>query len=250
MLGINRKVQPLEHLEVRHRDFQKRMVLCAPLPSDAPSSPPRETAATASSSKRAVLGETKKSKSKTSAASLPAAPAQEDVFTAQAAARRPGPNARMQVFVDPSGEQSAAAGPSVWADAGTRTSRVKENVKEVSKFKGTAIKQKPAAVARTASGSAGPGGFTIFRDPEPGDAAGEMAMPPPPVPAKAVPKTPSHRKGAIVPSTGDESGVPSTPGSSFTVFRDEVRFVPLIISIDALLMRGSCYPRPRHRREQ
>ncbi|EIN08337.1 hypothetical protein PUNSTDRAFT_103155 [Punctularia strigosozonata HHB-11173 SS5] len=220
LLGINRKAQPLEHLQAKHRDFQKRMVLCAPSASSPPS-PPRETTE-AESSKRRVLGESKKPKSRAAAASSStAASMQEDVFGTQAVTRRAAPNARMQVFVDPSGEQAAAAAPGVWTDVGTRTSRVKENVKEVSKMKGTVIKQKPSSSSRAAPGPGMSGGFTVFRDPDPSEAQGGTIMPPPPVPVKAVPKTPSHRKAAIVPFIDGDASVLSTPKSSFTVFRDE-----------------------------
>lgn len=208
LLGIARKAQPLDRLHAKHRDFQKRMVL-RPAPA-APPSPPPATSAPA----RPVLGDASRPAPRATAVSPPP----PDVFAVQDTARRPAPNARMPVFVDPAGAAStAAAAPGPWADVGTRVSRVKENVKAVGTLKGATLKQKGVVGGGTRAAPA----FAVFRDE--GD-AGDGEMPPP----KATKKAPASRaKGAVVPFVDDdaETSVPATPTPAFTVFRDEVSLV-------------------------
>lgn len=208
LLGIARHAVPLEHLENRHRDFQKRMMTSPSLPS-APS-PPSNVAST--STRRPVLATT----SSTSRVTRSSTAAARD----QASASRPRVNARVQVFVDPSGTAVDPPEAAPWPDIGTRHSRIKENIREVRTMGGTTLKQS----RRTASGSAPK--MSIYRDPEPGDDADTGGMPPPPVPEKA-----SKGKTKEKPSTAvfrdDEAqvtpmrspGVPSTP--KFVPFRDD-----------------------------
>ncbi|KAI0049240.1 hypothetical protein FA95DRAFT_1604620 [Auriscalpium vulgare] len=220
---IHRQATPLEHLQMRHREFQKRMMLASSMPA-APPSP--QAPSTKAASKRKVLGESSTSRTASSSSSSRTArapsvstapPVTEDVFGAGASTRA-RPNARLQVFVDPSGEDSQAAG-NPWEELGTRKARIKENVPDVAKMGGTTLKQ-PGKHQRLAS--AGTSRIAVFKDPEPGDgdAAGEEAMSPPRVPAsrpkekvkELAPKTPA--RGGFVPFT-DEESAPVTP------FRDE-----------------------------
>ena len=146
---------------------------------------------------------------------------------------QPRPNARPQVFVDPDGSEGRAAQVEEaisFPDIGTRKTRVKENVKEVSKMAGTTLKQAGKS-KRIASSGAAPK-FVPFRDPDPDENADEKeSMPPPPVPVnpprrsreEAVPQTPS-RRAAFVPFRDSEAEiqVQQTPSrkAGFTPFKD------------------------------
>ena len=113
------------------------------------------------------------------------------------------PNARPQVFVDPDGSEGRAAQVEEavsFPDVGTRQTRVKENVKEVSKMAGTTLKQAGKSKRLGSSGTAPK--FVPFRDPGPNENPNEQgSMPPPPAPMNpprrsqdgVVPKTPSRR---------------------------------------------------------
>ncbi|KAI9438565.1 hypothetical protein H4582DRAFT_2119865, partial [Lactarius indigo] len=104
LLGVNRQASPIERLQAKHREFQKRMMLAIPLDPPHPPEQPQSAAAT-------------------------------DL------AHLPKPNARLQVFVDPfggpgEGSQSQAAEDAVatpWGELGTRKERIKENIPKVSK---------------------------------------------------------------------------------------------------------------------
>ena len=208
LLGIARKAAPLDRLETKYREFQKRMLTATTLPAQAP--PPEVPLGGVSSSSgskpRRVLGETSKSKSRATGgpgpSTLPQPVAEEDI--------PPRPNARMPVFVDPSGEaeQDAAAAP--WAELGTRKSRIKENVPEVSKAAGTTLRQsgRTTRAATAARGSQ----ISIFRDPEgtTGETAEEDPKPAPRVPTRA----PTHSKTR------------STSSSKIPVFQDKEDTAP------------------------
>jgi len=147
-------------------------------------------------------------------------------------ATRTASNARLQIFMDPTGSDSqvAEASANSWADLGTRKTRIKENVPEVKKLVGTTLKQAGRS-KRVASGSgsssstsagASSSKLVPYRDPAPA----HMAPPPVPVAKKgqgAVPRTPTKNQitplidGKEAAASGD---VPSTP--VFTPFRDEV----------------------------
>lgn len=218
LLGIARQASPLDKLIAKHSEFQKRMMTAATIPSQpAASVLPRRTA----------LGVT----SSFSAASISQAPSSSSQADASGSRREPrlGTNARLQIFVDPSGAESAGVTDSVtpYPDIGTRKSRVKENIPEVSKAAGSTLKQ-AGRTRRIASGS---NSGTIvskivpFRDPGPDlDVEEKAVMAPPPVPMSrqkdAAPKTPT-RTSAIIPfhDVPDGGGIPSTP--RFTPFRDE-----------------------------
>ncbi|KAI8976704.1 Mad3/BUB1 homology region 1-domain-containing protein [Trametes punicea] len=243
MLGIARKAAPLERLEAKYRDFQKRMMASPTLPSSSSAStspdPPAPSSTSATTvSRRRPLGDPAATSSSSSssrtrssrAGSVRAPSISEDVFAAPSA---PRPNGRMPIFVDPSGDAEndpdQAINPTPWPELGTRKSRIKENTMEVSKAAGTTLRQ-AASSRRAASGPK----ITVFRDPAPEEEPSE-AMPPPPVPAakqkgklggkssiaifrdeddqpsKSKPSIPSTPK--FVPFKDDEPGSPSTSSS-------------------------------------
>ncbi|KAF8182079.1 other/BUB protein kinase [Pholiota molesta] len=212
-LGIARKATPLDHLESRYEDFQKRMmsnIMRAPAPTVASSSsqPPRKALATTASSLPVQTSRT--SSSRTTQPSTSGTPSAAS-------------NSRLQIFVDPTGAQAQAAedGANEWTDLGTRKTRIKENVPEVKKLAGATIKQAGRSKRLAAgSGSGGAGSSAAskivpFRDPAPGE------MPPPPAPA---PRQRAQEARAKPPAVGfvpfaDGPQEPATP--KFTPFRDE-----------------------------
>ena len=145
---------------------------------------------------------------------------------------QPRPNARPQVFVDPDGSEGRAAQVEKavsFPDVGTRKTRVKENVREVSKMVGTTLKQAGKS-KRIASSGAAPK-FVPFRDPEPDENASEKeSMPPPPAPVNPstsshdgiVPQTPSRRAAFVPFRDADAETQVQTPSrkAGFVPFRD------------------------------
>ncbi|KAG2337591.1 hypothetical protein BDR05DRAFT_985028 [Suillus weaverae] len=223
LLGIARQAFPLDRLVTKHGEFQKRMMTAATIPPQrAPNAPPRRTALGVTSSSPAAVP-----------LFVSNSQAPSSLSQADAHGSRPGPrlgtNTRLQIFVDPSGAESADATDSVtpYPDIGTRKSRVKENIPEVSKAAGSTLKQ-AGRTRRIASGlnsGAIAPKIVPFRDPGPDmDIEAKVVMAPPPVPMSrqkdAVPKTPT-RTSAIIPfhDVPDGGGIPSTP--QFTPFRDE-----------------------------
>ncbi|KAK7678320.1 hypothetical protein QCA50_018668 [Cerrena zonata] len=211
LLGIARKAAPIERLEAKHREFQKRMLTATTLPAQAPPDAPLGGFSSSSGSKpRRVLGETSKSRSTsgTLPTPLPQPVPEEDI--------PPRPNARMQVFVDPSGdaEEEAAAAP--WAELGTRKSRIKENVPEVSKASGTTLKQ---AGRSTRSATAARGSqIAVFRDAdgaggEDVDDEGDAPAPSPPAPTHSKTRSTSSSK---IPVFQDKAEVAPGPSTSRT----------------------------------
>ncbi|KAL5522469.1 hypothetical protein ACEPAG_8485 [Sanghuangporus baumii] len=218
LLGIARKAEPLDHLERRHREFQKRMMVAASIPS-ADSSGTESTPTLAPSNpipRRRPLAESS-STSTTHSASTPltsttssfdvfsAAPSSSSLASQSSSSQtRPRPNGRIPVFVDPTGEASRAPG-NVWPELGTRAERIKENRLKPEKMQGAVLKPKGAAKAALreaaararaapkfvpyvdpepesavplASGSSGK--FEVFRDPEPSVLSSDSGNPPNP----------------------------------------------------------------------
>ncbi|EJC98244.1 uncharacterized protein FOMMEDRAFT_171179 [Fomitiporia mediterranea MF3/22] len=178
LLGIARKAEPLEHLERRHRDFQKRMMVAAPLPET--DSPTNEETSTTTPSAPSAPGRRPLAESKsTSAASstpLTSASSAFDVFSAPSSSSsiapgtsqgRARPNGRIPVYVDPEGKSEKAPG-NAWPELGTRAERIKENRRVPEKMQGAVLKQKGAAKAATmeaaARARAAPK-FVPYRDP-------------------------------------------------------------------------------------
>ncbi|TFK88147.1 hypothetical protein K466DRAFT_521326 [Polyporus arcularius HHB13444] len=239
LLGIARKAAPLERLESRHREFQKRMMASPTLPSSGSSNATAENVSPpvpAPAPRRQVLGEPAASSSSrtrtTRSGSTRSPPVSEDVFSAPALAR---PNGRMPIFVDPSGDvendPEAASNPSPWPELGTRKTRIKENTMEVSKAAGTTLRNAGRS-KRTASSSSK---IPVFRDPGPSEDVASEEMPPPPVPAAKKEKSRGASKSsmAIFRDEGAEAG-PSSPSesvpkpktrsaskSSIAIFRDD-----------------------------
>jgi len=217
LLGINRQAEPVDRLKTKHTEFQKRLMtsLAAPPPEETPALPV---------TKRPALAPSKsshKSKSGSISGGLPST----------SVPVQPRPNARPQVFVDPDGSEGRAAEVEEavsFPDIGTRKTRVKENIREVSKMAGATLKQAGKS-KRIASSGAAPK-FVPFRDPEPDEGVNEESMPPPPVPINpsrrshdgAVPQTPS-RRAAFVPfrDSGAEIQVQTPSGKAgFIPFKD------------------------------
>lgn len=165
---------------------------------------------TSSGSRRAALGLT---------ATSSASSSQGDVFGSNQPSR-PAPNARLQIFMDPTGSEPQGETRNAFPDIGTRKSRVKENVPETRQAAGTTLKHTGRS-RRVASHSSSSSFSKIipYKDPDPDQSTESEAMPPPPVPSsRAHPKTPAR----IPQAPGFKAGEPSTP--RFTPFRDEVRF--------------------------
>ena len=200
ILGIARRVEAIEHLKKRHADFQRRM-LAAPIPT-APSPPP--PTGPPALGRRTILAET------TSLPSRPSAAPAFDVFSA------PKPNARLQIFVDPTGAAAEKAEGNIYPDVGTRVSRTKENRPEVrrlgdgplSRSRG-ARRNLNGAVSRVVPFRDPPARATFvpFRDEE--DVA---SMPPPAGPGKQI---------VSGPASGEP---PTTPRPTFFPYKDEVWF--------------------------
>ncbi|KAF9477794.1 hypothetical protein BDN70DRAFT_880732 [Pholiota conissans] len=220
-LGIARKAMPLDHLESRYDDFQKRMMsnIMRPAPPPAApstsSQPPRKALATTSSTQPAQPSR--------SSSSRTMQPSTSGISPAI-------PNGRLQIFVDPTGEQAQAAadGPNAWTELGARKTRIKENVPEAKKLAGTTIKQagrsKRMAVAASGSGGAGSSAasrIVPFRDPAPGDAP----TPPAPRAAAAAPRQREQEAKAKPPASVGFVPFVDAPQDSappkFTPFRDE-----------------------------
>lgn len=228
IVGAARKAQPVERLEAKHREFQKRMMAgftaVAATPTNATATAPF------TAPQRAVLGESSSSSSRTRTSgsvtrSSSSQQSQEDVFRASmASSTAPRPNGRLQIFADPSGTESPEAAAAPWAELGTRKSRVKENVPDVSKAAGTTLRQAGKS-KRTASGSSAPK-MAVFVDPGTEEEASSSIMPPPPTATKKKPRVISGSKGSIIIFRDDnvedkdsEPVVPSTP--KFVPYTDE-----------------------------
>ena len=221
LLGINRQAEPVDRLRAKHTEFQKRLMTSLAAP------PPEETPAPTATKRPALALAPSKSSHKSKAGSISGGLPSTSSLPVQ-----PRPNARPQVFVDPDGSEGRAVQveePFSFPDIGTRKTRVKENVREVSKMAGTTLKQAGKS-KRVASSGAAPK-FVPFRDPEPDENANENeSMPPPPAPINptrrsrdgAVPQTPSRRP-AFVPFRGADSEVQlQTPSrtAGFVPFED------------------------------
>lgn len=220
LLGIARKASPLERLENKHREFQKRMMASihfSPPVTEVP-------AASTSSSRRPALAEAASSSTRTrsSRSGSTRAPPSGDVFSPPAnptAATRP--NGRIPVFVDPAGDaENDPEQAAPWPELGTRKARIKENIPEVRKAQGTTLRQ-PGRATRAGSTASR---IAVYRDPGPSE--GE-AMPPPPVPSGKKEKG----KSSITVFRDDDAGESSgSPGDvrktekakgTIPVFRDE-----------------------------
>ncbi|KAL5523287.1 BUB1_1 [Sanghuangporus sanghuang] len=205
LLGIARKAEPLDHLERRHREFQKRMMVAAPTPSadssgtnSAPTPAPpnpiprRRPLAESSSTSTTHSASTPLTSTTSSFDVFSAAPSSSSLPSRSSSSQTmPRPNGRIPVFIDPTGEASRAPG-NVWPELGTRAERIKENRLKPEKMQGAVLKPKGAAKAAlreaAARARAAPkfvpyvdpepesavpltsdssGKFEVFRDPEP-----------------------------------------------------------------------------------
>jgi len=152
-------------------------------------------------------------------------------------------NSRLQIFVDPTGEDALSTEPAAriddtneWNELGTRKTRIKENSPDVRKMSGSTIKQpgksKRLAAAANRDGIGSNSKIMVFRDPAPDD------MPPTPVPASSAqrfsgPGSSLSLSKGIAPfvdkqheeSAAAGSCLPCAPSVKFTPFRDEVGFL-------------------------
>ncbi|EDR08005.1 uncharacterized protein LACBIDRAFT_297584 [Laccaria bicolor S238N-H82] len=207
-LGIARRASPLDHLENRYHDFQKRMM------STVSRHNPTPEAISTSQAPRPALAQTL----------APAAPV-------LAASLQPVSNSRLQIFVDPSGAESqlAEAAANEWNALESRKIRVKENVPEVKKFGGSTLKQAGRSKRIASSSSASSSSKIIpYRD--------TADMPPPPVHSSSSSKdksssakTPDKGFAPFIDTPKESAAmVPSTP--KFTPFRDEAESTPPAIT--------------------
>ncbi|KAI0295765.1 Mad3/BUB1 homology region 1-domain-containing protein [Russula brevipes] len=238
-LGINRRASPIEHLRAKFQEFQKRMMIATPMETPSPVSvEPQPVPAT--TTHRKVLGnsssKSRPTRSAHSTSTTVSSHPQDDVFgSGPVPSSRPKPNARMQIFVDPSGiaaeealaSEDTAATP--WDELGTRKERIKENVPKASKLNGTTLPQ-PGRQQRVTPAPASTSRIAVFRDPAPGE--GDL-MPPPLVPpavklgskdGETVPKTPA--RPSIVPFKDEVKETPATP--RFVPFRDDIPSTPTL----------------------
>lgn len=247
LLGIARKAQPLDHLERRHQDFQKRMMVATPISSpeiDSSSaialSANGQIAPTAP--RRRVLGESTSSSSTPFASSSSSrrtvltpssVTGADDVFSTPSTST-PGSsraNGRLAIFVDPTGEGAEQASGNPWPELGTRKERIKENVRAPEKMNGAILKQRGAAKAATKDverkARAAPK-IVPFRDPEPMSNPSSKGLPPK-TPGKTTFKpfvdeiseeTQACSTNYVSLSKAPGLAVPATP--RFVPFRDEV----------------------------
>ncbi|KAI0281823.1 Mad3/BUB1 homology region 1-domain-containing protein [Russula aff. rugulosa BPL654] len=222
LLGINRRATPVERLQAKYRDFQKRMMVGTP--QETGSLPEEPQPPTSSTTQRKVLGEStrtsRSSRPTHSTSTTVSSRPPDDVFGPRSgpSSRPKPPNARMQIFVDPSGasaDETLAAEDTVatpWNELGSRKERIKENVPKVSKLKGTTLSQ-PGRQQRVTSAPAVSmsSRIPVFRDPAP--VRGKE---------REIPKTPGC--SSIIPFKDEVKEAPSTP--RFVPFKDEVPRTP------------------------
>ncbi|KAI0346155.1 hypothetical protein BDW22DRAFT_1352165 [Trametopsis cervina] len=237
-LGIARRVDPLERLEARYHEFQKRMLASPTLPSNA--TPAEDTAQAsgtpAASGSRRVLGDASASSSHTTrttrSSTRLASSASPSIPAVTPVPSRPQPNARIAVFVDTPVDASSPhanneeQAPSAWPELGTRKSRIKENVKEATKAAGSTLKQSGRS-HRVASG--GTPKISVFVDPTPDEAhednqAPEVkGSPSPPNPPAKVAKAGSSKSIPVFRDDAQETQTSSKlkPAKGIAVFRDD-----------------------------
>ncbi|KAL5480764.1 BUB1_2 [Sanghuangporus weigelae] len=239
LLGIARKAEPLDRLVRRHREFQKRMMVTAPIPS-ADSSGIESTPTLTPSNpipRRRPLAESSSTSTTSSFDVFSAAPSSSSLASQSSSSQtRPRPNGRIPVFVDPTGEFSRAPG-NVWPELGTRAERIKENRLKPEKMQGAVLKPKGAAKAALreaaararaapkfvpyvdpeqesavplASGSSGK--FEVFRDPEPSVLSSDSGNP-------SNPSSTSNRKFEIY-RDPEPASVGTSQNRNFEVFQD------------------------------
>lgn len=227
-LGIARKAQPLDHLQSRYVDFQKRMMSSIMLPNPAP------VASTSSQPVRKALATT--ASSVPAGSSRPATSRPVAAATSSSSIRPPASNGRMQVFVDPTGAEAQAAEEDYgneWNDLGTRKTRIKENVPEVKKMVGTTIKQagRSKRIASSSSGASGSGSSKIvpFRDPAPAD---EPSPPPRAIKKESSIKAPTQGFAPFVDGAEDEPSPGRLAKKETSLKAPAKGFVPFVDEVD------------------
>jgi spindle assembly checkpoint component MAD3 len=210
-LAIARRVSPLEHIKARYTDFQKRMMCAAIVPAPTTESTPAPPLA----AKRPALG--RSTLDPAGAAPLPSQlRAPRDTASSSSSS-----NAPIQIYVDPTGAESAALG-NEWQDLGSRKTRIKENVPEVKKFGGTVLKQKGKS-KRLLTGTASSSSIVPFRDGEDAPEAEESRAVASSSKAGFVPFVDEDTTTSRLPAKSKPaSSKPAPPAPNFVPFRDEV----------------------------
>ncbi|OBZ67657.1 putative WD repeat-containing protein C9G1.05 [Grifola frondosa] len=222
LLGIARKASPMDP-----------NLPAPPPPAPAPSS-------IATTARRAVLGETAtatttpSSSRRVTRSSTRNALIGSTTTPSSSSTTAPRSNARLQVFIDPSGSSESndpTDSPTPWPELGTRKSRIKENIKEVSKAAGTTLRQ--AGRAQRAAAAAAPK-MVVYRDTGEEDDATETPPPPAPAAKKGIQKA-SAPKLTVFRDTEEDADAEAMPppplpaakrgtqkasASKLTVFRD------------------------------
>jgi len=184
LLGIARHAEPFDHLQNRHRDFQKRMMTTvgAPTAESEPSPPMQYPSSTTSIPRRTVLGSVPVPSSSSASSRRsgttgrtgagPASSDTTDVFSTPAPPARSASSSnngrRLVIFDDAEVAPGRAAG-NAWSTLEPRKTRIKENVRDVEKMGGTVMKPKGGNAKRVAeakkkSASSAKGKLVIFSD--------------------------------------------------------------------------------------
>lgn len=135
-LGIHRRAQPLERLQRRYMEFQRRMMTTTAPPDEEPSldeNPIQRTALAPTGSRTAVStnenvragNATARPPSSGRATQVQAVPAQPQPQT------KPG---KMAIFSDPEGSAARPAQQGTWSELGTQQQRNRENLREKEKW--------------------------------------------------------------------------------------------------------------------
>jgi hypothetical protein len=207
-LGIARQAQPLDRLQKRYNEFQKRMMVSSPTlaPSPQLASRPSTSSNHEPMARRAPLASTvtPSTGNPSSTSTLPSAPSAAS---------------RLQIFVDPEG--SAGTG-NAYPELGSRKTRVKENTKETGKLGGTTIKQAGKSKRIASSSSASSSKMAIYCDPTPPASSSTSAVDSP-KPTTSPPTTftpfvdtPKSPQGAKFVPFRDESAESPTTNSMFS----------------------------------
>ena len=191
--------------------------------ADSPAAPANPSTPEATTQRRAALGAVTGSSKPTRRPALGGSNGSISSSTSAVASgsQPPRPNAKMAIFVDPTGEAAEAAEASAWPELEGRKTRVKENTVSATKMSGTTLKQTGASRAATNAAAAQAKRkpkIVPFRDPEPDEQKNESSKTAVPVAKNSrllgkAPFTPFRDEGA--------SDVPTKP--RFVPYSDEVR---------------------------
>lgn len=133
-LGIHRRAQPLERLQRRYLEFQRRMMTASAPPDEEPpldENPTQRTALGSMGPRASTIGnENSRGGNDSRAASGRGVPVKA-VPPPQQPQTKPG---KMAIFSDPDGTASQPAQPGSWPELGTQQQRNRENLREKEKW--------------------------------------------------------------------------------------------------------------------